>query len=145
MLGLPLQVQIEQSPDACLTITETIELEGCGEDGPFCGKVHCLTLCAYCDVLELTPCTDTDHLNIMLRAAAAVRAGFGRRPTADTVLDTIKQLYPDTTPIIRQVVEGTIYVDIGRPFTAIEIKFLRFFTSLIPVGFGVNVKFVIAC
>lgn len=145
LLGLPLEVEIEATEDNCVAIKKDITFPDACNGGDMCLKEHCTLLCTYCDIIALDACNNPDHLSIMLRAVAASKAGFGRRATGATMLAVVQALFPDTTPVIRHVEKSTIYVDIGRIFTVPEIQFLKFFTSLIPTGFGVKIKFVTVC
>lgn len=147
LLGLPLTVETEGGADDCLTISEELTLPAfCdGEEATQCVKINCLTLCGFCERVTFDPCNNPDHLDIMLRAQAAAQTGFKLRATGDNILIVVDLLFPGVGAIIRHVDNGTIYIDIGRPFTVIEARYLAFFTSLIPTGFGVTIKFVTLC
>jgi len=147
LLGLPVAVEIDQTPTDCACLHEdvVIDVPCAGEGATDCMRYRMVHLCSYCETVTLDACNNPTHLDLMLRAVAASRAGFGKRAAGETVLAVVQALFPDTVPIFRQVKDSVLYVDIGREFTATEVQFLRYLTALIPVGFGVQIKFVTQC
>jgi hypothetical protein len=146
LIGLPRTVETI-SADDCLIITRPVVTTCQNLNDPVvtqCWNATCATLCAKCEFVQLDPCNNPDHLNIMTRVYAAKVSVFGRKGTGSDIVAVLGLLFPGTTPAIIHASFGVIYATIGRDLTSIERRFLPLLISAIPLGLGVEIEFLTA-
>jgi hypothetical protein len=129
--------------DPCVVITQPVEIvPDCPEEVPSQWLDDCKALCGdACGMITLDPCADVEHLEFMTAALALSRYTVGKRPTAPVLLEALAIAFPGSAPTIIKAGLGLVCVSIGRAMTVAERRFLPTLRSLLPLGFGVELRF----
>lgn len=114
-------------------------------NAPTCWIEECGPICPPCETIELDPCTNPDHLDIMGRLIEArSRDGKWTGRGAD-IIEALEYLFPGGAPEIVSVSLGEVVVTPGRQLTFLEQGFFTQLLARIPRGFNVNIKLVTPC
>lgn len=164
MIGLPMAVPTSPiDPDCPVLMEEIHQSVSCYVNCPIDCEIECATIiapdpsiptcwrvynqqaCQPCLTVNLDPCGNATHLDIMLRAYAAASGVYARSGGGAGLLEVLAQVFPASVPQIVRAQFGEVVVTLGRDLTEIEVEYLPFLSSLIPLGVGVRMRFATIC